>query len=113
MSNTMDKLTLKRFGYTKENHPSTEDELHNIVKEFLQPFDKPVGEKIDGIDYLIIAGFFDLLSKYLIYHCPSTYTYAAHMTHRDDYAIKYNVFPLCGYHSTFEAAIDAVAQSFK
>ena len=106
---------IKRFGYTKHNKPSNKEELGKIVSEFLVPFDESVLDKVGDINYSIVAGVFDIFTTYLIYHCPtcdSNQLYAAHITHRDNDKIRYTHFPIYGYHSTFEQAVESITGVF-
>lgn len=106
---------IKRFGYTKNNKPSNKEELGKIVSEFLVPFDESVLDKVGDINYSIVAGVFDIFTTYLIYYFPlndSNQLYAAHITHREGDQVRYINFPIYGYHSTFEQAVESITGIF-
>lgn len=74
-----------RLGHGCTNNPSFRETIaHNLT-----PFVEPVNETVNGVDYQIIAGFFNIFFTYLIYYCPETEKYLYYGCGRDDLTIPY------------------------
>ena len=80
---------IKRLG-----HNSKCKTFREIINDNLTSFQDPIPETVNGVDYLIVAGFFNIFFIFLVYYCPSTEKYIYYGIHRDSDTIHYKTnFP--------------------
>ena len=101
---------IKRLG-----HNSKCKTFREIINDNLTSFQDPIPETVNGVDYLIVAGFFNIFSIFLIYYCPSTEKYLYYGTHRDSDTIHYKAnFPEeIPTFSTFDETEEYIYESLK
>ena len=63
--------------------------FREIVNDNLTPFQDSIPETVNGVDYQIVAGFFNIFFIFLVYYCPSTEKYIYYGIHRDSDTIHY------------------------
>jgi hypothetical protein len=101
---------VKRLGYKDKSKIFREN-----IKNSLVPFPQPIPETVNGVNYQIIAGFFNIFFTFLLYYCPTTEKYLYYGTHRESETIKYKEnFPEgIPAFSTFDEAEEHIYESLK
>ena len=75
---------VKRLG-----HNGKYKSFREIVNDDLTPFQDSIPETVNGVEYQVVAGFFNIFFIFLVYYCPSTEKYLYYGTHRESETINY------------------------